>query len=179
MDLWSYTILFAGVAASWIGSPIVGGAVLATASVLAGDGQLDVWLVIPVAVAGAWTGGYVGYLLGAGAGDALTSRPGRWQRQRRRALHIGEAFYRRVGPARRVLTPTWVSGALRMPRDAFLRWNRLAAIVSTLLAVFGAYTVATALLGQLPSSRSAHCSVSSVPGRSVLTPILAGITDHS
>jgi membrane protein DedA with SNARE-associated domain len=113
LDLWSYTILFAGVAASWIGIPIVGGAVLAAAGALAGDGQLDVWLVVLVATAGAWTGGYVGYLLGARAGDALTSRRGRWPRQRRRALELGQRFYRRWGPLGVFLTSTWVSGALR------------------------------------------------------------------
>jgi membrane protein DedA with SNARE-associated domain len=44
-------------AASWVGIPIVGGAVLTTAGVLAGDGQLDLRLVILV---GAWTGGHEG-----------------------------------------------------------------------------------------------------------------------
>jgi membrane protein DedA with SNARE-associated domain len=148
MDVWSYAILFVGVAASWIGVPIVGGAALASAAVLAGDGELNVWLVIVIAVAAAWAGGYVGYLLGARAGGALASRPGRLQRQRRRALDVGERFYRRWGPLAVFLTPTWVSGALRMPRNSFLIWNAVAAVVSSLAAVFGAYAVASALLGQ-------------------------------
>jgi membrane protein DedA with SNARE-associated domain len=149
MDLWSYTILFVGVGVSWIGIPIVGGAALAGAGVLAGDGQLDVWLVILVAVAGGSIGGYVGYLIGARAGDALTSRPGRGQGQRRRALRAGERFYRRWGPLAVFLTPTWVSGALRMPRNSFLVWNATAALVSSLATVFGAYAVASAVLGQV------------------------------
>jgi membrane protein DedA with SNARE-associated domain len=154
MDAWSYVILFASVAASWIGIPIVGGAALATAGVLAGEGQLNVWLVIAVATAAACTGGYGGYVLGARARDVLSSRPGRWQRQRRRVLDAGERLYRRWGPLAVFLTPTWVSGALRMPRDSFLIWNGLAAIVSSLVAVFGAYAVASALLGQLSARRS-------------------------
>jgi membrane protein DedA with SNARE-associated domain len=153
MTLLSYLILFAGVAASWIGIPIVGGAVLATAGVLAGDGQLNVWLVILVAAAAACAGGYVGYLLGARASEVLTSRPGRWQRQRRRALVVGERFYRRWGPLAVFLTPTWVSGALRMPRTSFLIWNALAAILSSIVAVFGAYAVASAILDGLSSGR--------------------------
>ena len=60
VDLWRYAALFVGVAASWIGVPIVGGGVLATAGALAGDGKLDLWLVLVVAASGAWTGGYVG-----------------------------------------------------------------------------------------------------------------------
>jgi membrane protein DedA with SNARE-associated domain len=149
MDLWSYTILFVGVATSWMGIPIVGGGVLAGAGVLAGDGKLDVWLVVLVAAAGASTGGYVGYLIGARARDALTSRPGRWQRHRRRALSAGEHFYRRWGPLAVFVTPTWVSGALRMPRNSFLIWNATAALVSSLAAVFGAYAVASAVLGHI------------------------------
>jgi membrane protein DedA with SNARE-associated domain len=152
-ELWSYLMLFVGVAASWIGIPIVGGAVLAAAGVLAGQGELDVWLVLLVAAAGAWFGGYMGYLIGVRAGAALITRPGRWQRQRRRALRHGARFYRRWGPVAVFLTPSWVSGALRMPRRAFLIWNAAAAGVSSLLAVFGAYTVAHAILGQLSAGR--------------------------
>lgn len=153
MGVWSYMILFAGVAASWIGIPIVGGAALATAGVLAGDGQLDVWLVIAVATAAACIGGYAGYLLGIRAGVALSTRPGRWHRQRQRAMSAGERLYRRWGPVAVFLTPTWVSGALRMPRHSFLIWNAVAATVSSLVAVFGAYAVASALLGQLSARR--------------------------
>jgi membrane protein DedA with SNARE-associated domain len=86
VDLWSYMLVFVAVAASWIGIPIVGGAVLAAAGVLAGNGELELWLVVLVAAAAAWTGGYAGYLIGGRAGDALTRRPGRWQSRLRRAL---------------------------------------------------------------------------------------------
>lgn len=153
MTLWSYMILFAGVAASWIGIPIVGGVVLATAGVLAGDGQLSVWLVILVAAAAAWTGGYVGYLLGARGGEVLANYPGRWHSERKRALILGERFYRRWGPFAVFVTPTWVSGALRMPRRSFLIWNALAAILSSIVAVFGTYAVASAILGPLTTGR--------------------------
>jgi membrane protein DedA with SNARE-associated domain len=149
MDMCSYIVLFVGVAASWIGIPVVGGAALTTAGVLGGDGQLNVWLVIAVATAAAWTGGYAGYLLGDRAREALSTRPGRWHRQRRRALGAGERLFRRWGPLGVFLTPAWVSGALRMPRKSFLIWNGLAAIVSSLVSVFGAYALASALLGQL------------------------------
>ena len=123
MNVWSYTILFAGVGVSWIGIPIVGGVALAAAGALAGDGQLNVWLVILVATAGAWTGGYLGYLLGWRAADVLTNHPGRWHQERARALNLGKRFYRRWGPLAVFLTPTWVSGALRMPPRSFLIWN--------------------------------------------------------
>jgi hypothetical protein len=44
-------------------------------------------------------------------------------------------------------TPTWVSGALRMPQNAF------ATIVSTCVATLGAYGIGTAVLRQLPARR--------------------------
>ncbi|MDQ2895990.1 MAG: hypothetical protein M3Y09_10150 [Actinomycetota bacterium] len=148
-DIGSYAILYIGVAASWVGIPIIGAGVLAAAGVLAGEGQLDIWLVIVVAALASWTGGYGGYLLGLHAREALVGPRGRWQRQRRRAMRAGERVYRRWGPLAVFLTPAWVSGALRMPRNSFLAWNALAAIVSSLVAVFGAYAIATAVLGKL------------------------------
>jgi membrane protein DedA with SNARE-associated domain len=153
--LCSYLVLFVGVAASWIGVPIVGGVVLAGAGALAGDGRFDVWLVVVVATVGACSGGYAGYLIGARAGAALLTRPGRWQHQRRWALRVGERFYGRWGPFAVFVTPTWVSGALRMPRNSFLIWNAAAAIVSILATVLGAYAVASAVLGQIPVERGA------------------------
>lgn len=145
--------MYIGVTASWVGIPIVGAAVLAAAGGLAGDGKLNVWVVIAVAAVAAWTGGYLGYVLGARAGAAIAESDGRWQRQRRHAMRVGARFYRRWGPLAVFLTPTWVSGALRMPRSSFLAWNAVAAIVSSLVTVFGAYAIASAVLGQLSAGR--------------------------
>jgi membrane protein DedA with SNARE-associated domain len=148
-NIGSYAILYIGVAASWVGIPIVGAGVIAGAGVLAGEGQLDIWLVIVVAALASWTGGYGGYLLGLHARETLVGPRGRWQRQRRRAMRVGERIYRRWGPLAVFLTPAWVSGALRMPRNSFLAWNALASILSSLVAVFGAYAIATAVLGKV------------------------------
>lgn len=153
MRLVMSAILFAGVAAAWVGVPIVGGAAMAAAGVLARDGQLNVWLVVVVGTVAAWTGGYAGYLLGAWAGETLLGRDGRWQRQRRRAMAVGQRFYRRWGPVAVFITPTWVSGAMNMPRRAFLIWNALAALASTLITVFGAYAIATAVLGRMSGAQ--------------------------
>jgi membrane protein DedA with SNARE-associated domain len=87
------------------------------------------------------------------AGAAVVTRPGRWQRQRRHAMRIGERIYRRWGPLAMFLTPTWVSGALRMPRRSFLIGNAVAASASTAVAVIGAYAVASALFDQLTAAR--------------------------
>jgi membrane protein DedA with SNARE-associated domain len=148
-----YVILYGAVAASWVGVPIVGASFLAAAGVLASEGELDLWLVITVATIAAWTGGYVGYLIGVRAGSAVSSRPGRWRHQRRRAMTAGERIYTRWGPVAVFVTPTWVSGALGMPRIRFLVWNALAATASTLIATLGAYGIGAAVLGQLSARR--------------------------
>jgi membrane protein DedA with SNARE-associated domain len=148
-----YAILYLGVAASWVGIPVVGAGVLAAAGVLASDGKLNIWLVFGVATAAAWSGGYVGYLLGLRAADVIVRGGGRWQRQRERAMAAGERIYRRWGYVAVFLTPTWVSGAMRMPRDAFLLWNAAAAVVSSCVAALGAYGVGAALLGEVAHRR--------------------------
>lgn len=106
VDLWSYIVLFVGVAASWIGIPIVGGAVLAAPGVLAGDGQLEVWLVLVIAAAGA---------VDRRIRRILDWRP-RWRRSQCPSqplatpastdLNIGERVYRRWGPIAVFLSPT-------------------------------------------------------------------------
>ncbi len=111
------------------------------------------WLVIVVATLAAWTGGYVGYLLGVRAGDPVSDSPGRWHRERRHAMMVGERIYRRWGRLAVFVTPTWVSGALRMPRNTFLVWNAFAAIVSTCIATLGAYGIGAAVLGRLSARR--------------------------
>jgi membrane protein DedA with SNARE-associated domain len=68
-------------------------------------------------------------------------------------MAAGERVYRRWGRLAVFLTPTWVSGALRMPRRTFLVWNALAALVSTCIAELGAYGIGTALIGQLSARR--------------------------
>jgi membrane protein DedA with SNARE-associated domain/uncharacterized membrane protein YbhN (UPF0104 family) len=148
-----YVILFAAVAASWIGIPIVGAGALATAGVLASQGELSIWLVVAVATAASCAGGYLGYWLGARAGGALVKREGPWLRQRRRAMAAGERIYQRWGPFAVFVTPTWVSGAMRMPRNAFLLWNAFAALASTCIAALGAYGIGAAIIGQLSAKR--------------------------
>ncbi len=65
----------------------------------------------------------------------------------------GARIYARWGRVGVFLTPTWVSGALGMPRNTFLVWNGFAAILSTCIAALSAYGIGTALLGQLSERR--------------------------
>ena len=148
-----YVILYLSVAASWVGIPIIGAGVLAAAGILASEGELSIWLVLLVATVAAWTGGYLGYWLGGRAGRAVVDHPGRWQHRSQRLMGAGERIYGRWGYLAVFVTPTWVSGALKMPRNRFLVWNALAASVSTCIAALGAYGVGAAVLGRLAARR--------------------------
>ena len=147
-----YVALYLSVAASWVGIPLIGAGVLAAAGVLASEGELNLWLVIAVAPAAAWTGGYVVYLIGVRAGDAVSDR----RPLASRALARDDRWRADVPPWGRLavfVTPTWVSGALRMPRNTFLVWNALAAFASTFVATLGAYGIGAAVLGTLSARR--------------------------
>ncbi len=149
--LGGYLVLFAAVAASWVGIPIVGAGVLAAAGVLASEGEMSIWLVILVASVGAWSGGYIGYLVGRRAGIAIADVPGPLHHRRRRLMHSGRRVYHRWGRLAVFVTPTFVSGALRMPLPVFLRWNVAAATLSSAITALGAYGVGAAVIGQLAS----------------------------
>lgn len=170
-----YAVLFAGVAASWIGIPIVGAGALAAAGILASEGELNIWLVIVVATVAAWTGGYVGYWMGARTTGAIGKRSGRWERQRRRAMAAGERIYRRWGPLMVFLTPTWMCGAMRMPRNAFLLWNAVAAVISTCIAALGAYGIGAAIVGQLQSKRGV---IALIVASAALVAVVAAMRRH-
>jgi membrane-associated protein len=150
-----YVVLFCAVAASWVGLPIIGAGVLAAAAVLASQDEMSIWLVIVVATLGAWIGGFGGYELGRHAGIAIAEKPGPLHSHRRTVMLSGEVLYRRWGRLAVFVTPTFVSGALKMPVRTFLRWNAAAALLSTAITALGTYGVGTAILGRLASRQGA------------------------
>src|ERR1700686_472100 len=58
-----------------LGFFLPGDSLLFTAGVLAGQGKLSIWLLLPGAFVGAFLGAEVGYLIGRRAGPRLFSRP--------------------------------------------------------------------------------------------------------
>ena len=93
--------------------------------------------MIPVAAAGAIIGDNLGYLVARKGGRWLLERPGRFQRQRKEVLEIGEPFFERHGPkavffGRFILGlrtwASWLAGATRMPWRSFVLWNALGGI---------------------------------------------------
>jgi membrane protein DedA with SNARE-associated domain len=119
------------------GVPLPGETALITAAVLASTGELKIELVIPLAAGGAIVGDNIGYVVARKGGRWLLERPGRFERQRKEVLVIGEAFFERHGPkavffGRFILGlrtwASWLAGATRMPWRSFVVWNALGGI---------------------------------------------------
>jgi membrane-associated protein len=132
VEVAGYPLLFLLVMGESSGVPLPGETALLAAAVLASRGKLQIEPVIALAAAGAIVGDNIGYLVARKAGRWLLERPGRFARQRREVLEIGEPFFERHGPkavffGRFILGlrtwASWLAGATRMPWASFSFWN--------------------------------------------------------
>jgi len=126
---WAYLLVFALVAIGWAGVPAIGGTVVAGASVLASQGQLNIAGVLAASILGAGVGGLAGYAVGARWGRTIMNHPGPGLDRRKRALAAGEALYAKWGRLAVFFTPCMVSGIVKMKYFQFVVWNLLAGAV--------------------------------------------------
>ena len=143
---WAYLAVFVLVAIGWAGVPAIGGTVVAGASVLASQGNLDFAAVLAASILGAGVGGLAGYAVGARWGRAIMNHPGPWLGRRQQALTAGEALYAKWGRLAVFFTPCMVSGIVKMKYSQFVIWNLLAGAVyvfSVGPAAYGAGKVTT------------------------------------
>jgi membrane protein DedA with SNARE-associated domain len=103
--------------------------VVAGASVLASQGQLNIGGVLAASILGAGVGGLIGYAVGARWGRTIMNHPGPWQDRRRRAITAGEALYAKWGRLAVFFTPCMISGIVKMKYSQFVVWNLLAGAV--------------------------------------------------
>jgi membrane protein DedA with SNARE-associated domain len=137
---WEYVVLFASVAASWAGVPVVGATALGLAGVAASQEKLNLALVIGVATAAGEVGGLIGYAIGNRWGRELLERPGKHQAGRQRMMERGERAYARWGRVAVFFTPSIVSGTAKMQHGQFIVWNLVASFafsVSVAASSFG------------------------------------------
>ena len=127
--LWAYLVVFVLVAIGWAGVPAIGGTVVAGASVLASQGQLNIGGVLAASILGAGVGGLIGYAVGARWGRTIMDHPGPWQDRRRQAVTAGEALYAKWGRLAVFFTPCMISGIVKMKYSQFVVWNLLAGAV--------------------------------------------------
>jgi membrane-associated protein len=132
-----YPALFGLVMAESSGAPVPGETALITAGVLAGQGHLEIAIVIALAATAAIVGDNLGYLIGRHGGRRLLTRPGRFAAHRAKVLEYGEPFFARHGPkavffGRWILGlrvwASWLAGITHMPWRSFLMYNALGGI---------------------------------------------------
>jgi membrane protein DedA with SNARE-associated domain len=110
MNLSEYAVMFVLVVVMGAGIPGPGDASLIAAGALAGEGKLNIWIVLAVASAAWILGSVAGFAIGAHGGRPLLDHPGRLEKRRRKLLAKGDrAFGRHTFVASSTL-PAFVSG---------------------------------------------------------------------
>jgi membrane protein DedA with SNARE-associated domain len=155
--LWAYLAVFALVMIGWAGIPAIGGAVIASAAVLASQGHLNIVAVLAVSILATGVGGLIGYSVGLRWGRSIMDHPGPWLRRRQQAVATGEALYAKWGRLAVFFTPCLVSGIARMKLAQFAVWNVLAGAVYVLSVGPAAYGA-----GKISSGQQGLGSVSSL-----------------
>jgi len=120
MDLAEYAIMFALVAIMGAGLPGPGDASLIGAGTLAGEGRLNVWIVLAVAMVAWMLGSVVGFAIGVHGGRPLLDHPGRLEKSRRKMLAKGDRAFGRHTFVASMTMPAFVSGIFRVQFWTFM-----------------------------------------------------------
>lgn len=137
-----------------MGVPSPGETALVAAAVLAGQGRLEIWLVILIGATSAIMGDNVGYLLGRRLGREVLISRGPFHRQRARVVALGDRYFQRHG-AKTVFigrwiawirfATAWLAGINHMPFRVFFPWNAFGgitwAVTYGLLGYYGGQAV--------------------------------------
>jgi membrane protein DedA with SNARE-associated domain len=133
----TYLVVFFASGADVLFPPIPSETIVITASVLAAQGELVIWFIVPLVALGAFLGDNASYWLGRGIGDPVADRLFSGEKGRARLQWAEEALRRRgvvliaVGrfiPGGRTAT-TFAAGSLEMPYRQFLFADAVAAVV--------------------------------------------------
>jgi membrane protein DedA with SNARE-associated domain len=148
---YGYGAIFLCIMLESIGLPLPGESLLiAVALYAARSHRLDIFIVVPLAAAGAICGDQIGYAIGRFLGYRLLTRWGRKVGLSDERLQLGRFLFRKYGGGvvffgRFVaILRTCVAvlaGANKMPWHRFLVWNALGGIGWTALYGFGAYAL--------------------------------------
>jgi membrane protein DedA with SNARE-associated domain len=114
VSLSEYIVLFVFVAILGAGIPGPGDASLIAAGTLAGEGRLNVVVVLVTAMAAWMLGSVAGYEIGVHGGRRLLDHPGRLEKSRRKLLAKGDRAFSRHTFVASVTMPAFVSGIFRV-----------------------------------------------------------------
>ncbi len=144
-----------------MGIPSPGETALLLAAVLASQGKLHIWLVIPIGIASAIIGDNLGYLLGRHFGRDVLVADGPFHRRRVRVMEIGDRFFARHGPKAVFIgrwialvrfATAWLAGINEMRFPTFFAWNALGGATWGLTYGLLGYFSGTAITGVLSSA---------------------------
>jgi membrane protein DedA with SNARE-associated domain len=105
-----YLVMFVCVAVMGAGLPGLGDATLIAAGARAGEGHLNVWIVLAVAMVAWMIGSVAGFAIGAHGGRPLLDHPGRLEKRRRKLLAKGDRAFGRHTFVASATLPAFVSG---------------------------------------------------------------------
>jgi membrane protein DedA with SNARE-associated domain len=120
MDLSEYVLMFVFVTLLGAGVPALGDAALLAAGTLAGEGRLNIWIVVVLAAAGWMIGAVLGYWVGFRGGRTLLDHPGRFAKSRQKMLTKGDRAFARYNFVASVTLPKFLVGIFRVRFPVFL-----------------------------------------------------------
>jgi membrane protein DedA with SNARE-associated domain len=120
MSLPAHIVLFALVVTMGIGLPALGDASLIEAGTPAGEGRLNVVVVLVTAMVAWIAGSLAGYEIGARQGRSLLDHPGRLENMRLKLLAKGDHAFAHHNFAAAVTMPAFVSGIFRIRFHIFI-----------------------------------------------------------
>lgn len=168
MSLAAYIVLFVLVAIMGAGLPGLGDAALIAAGARAGEGRLDIWIVLTAAMAAWMLGSVAGYAIGSRKGRGLLENPGLLAETRLKLLAKGDrAFGRRTFMASMTM-PAFVSGIFRVRFGVFT----LGAVAAG-IAWIGLYVGISYFLGEEIAQLVGNVGTAAVLG--VLAVVAAGL----
>lgn len=154
LQSYGYTAIVLGIMLESMGLPLPGESLMIAAALYAATThQLNIFLLVPLAAAGAIVGDQFGYFIGRSIGFRALARWGKKIGIGEDRLELGRYLFRRYGPAVVFLGrfvavlrtfAALLAGANRMPWHTFLLWNALGGIGWTSLYGFGAYALGDA-----------------------------------
>jgi membrane protein DedA with SNARE-associated domain len=120
VSLAEYIIFFVLVVSTGAGVPVLGDAAMIAAGTLAGEGRLNIGVVLVLSIAGWMLGSLLGYVIGLRGGRRLLERPGRMEKRRRKILAKGDQAFAAHKFGASVTMPAYLSGIFRVRFPVFM-----------------------------------------------------------
>jgi membrane protein DedA with SNARE-associated domain len=166
VSVFEYIALFVLVVSMGVGVPVLGDASLIAAGTLAGEGRLNIWLVLVTAMTGWMLGSLGGYEIGVRRGRGLLEHPGRLEERRLKLLAKGDRAFDRHTFWAAVTMPAFVSGIFRVRFYVFV----LGALVAG-IGFIGMYVGLSYFLGAEVAERIGDAGTKAVIGVLVIVAI--------